>query len=341
MLAKSLERLSSGYRVNRAADDAAGLAVSAALRADLASYRAGFRNAEQATAVLQTAEGAIEQISNMITRLKELSVQAVSANTSSADRTKIHAEASKITTEIDRIVEDTEYSGQTLLKGFATKTADAALTGAVGLYDVDVSGAEASDLYSVTSGGAGIVIMGRSGTTETLTLGHGYNEFDTFGVSFYIASGTTTASAASGLATLNFSVAGSDAAFQIGTDNDANSRITFQISAVQLTDLGLDSIDFDTSVATARDAMASIDTAVGLLASVRGGIGANQNRLSFAAANLITTIENTAAADAVIMEVDMAAEMTNFTKNQILMQAGTAMLAQANLAPQLVLQLLA
>ena len=237
MMAQSLERLSSGYRINKAADDAAGLAISSQMRTDIASLNQASRNVAEANSQVQTIEGAYDQIGNILTRLKELATEASSANASdNAD--KIQAEASQLLDEINRI------------------------------------GAS-------TSGG-----------------------------------GT----------------------YQVGSANDSNSQITFSATQVTTTTLGINALDLS-SVSGAQSALTSVDTAVGSLSDQRGNLGAIQNRLGYAAANLSTTIENTQAAESVIRDVDMAAEMTNFTKSQILMQAGTAMLAQANSSPQAVLSL--
>jgi flagellin len=249
-LSKSLERLSSGYRINRAADDAAGLAISQGLRADIASYKVASRNVSEANAMAQVAEGAYDQIGNMLVRLKELATQAASANAGD-DRGKINAEATALINEIDRISDATEYAGTGLLTGEAA--------------------------------------------TQVFQVGSTGDDFSQISVSFATVSSVT-----------------------LGVD-------TSSISLAQATD--------------AQDALTEIDDAIDTLNESRGDLGAIQNRLGYAGANLATTIENVQAAESVIRDVDMAAEMTTFTKNQILLQAGTAMLAQANMAPQVVLSL--
>lgn len=249
-LTKSLERLSSGYRINRASDDAAGLAISQGMRADIASYKVASRNVSEANAMVQVAEGAYDQIGNMLTRLKELATQAASANAGN-DRDKIDAEAQALLDEIDRISAATEYAGAGLLDGTLT--------------DSQV--------------------------------------------------------------------------FQVGSTNDSFSQISVSFSEVSTSTLGITDLSL-ASVGGAQSALSTVDTAIDSLNSSRGTLGAIQNRLSYASANLSTTVENVQAAESVIRDVDMAAEMTTFTKNQILLQAGTAMLAQANAAPQNVLSLL-
>ena len=240
-----------GLRINRAADDAAGLAISQGMRADIASYKVANRNVSEANAMVQVAEGAYDQIGNMLVRLKELATQAASANAGN-DTDKINAEAQALLSEIDRISDATAYAGAGLLDG---------------------------------------------------------------------SLGTQT--------------------FQVGSTADTFSQIDVSFAEVSTaaTSLNIIGINLDTDAATSRAALTSIDSAIDSLNDSRGALGAIQNRLGYASANLSTTIENVQAAESVIRDVDMAAEMTTFTKNQILLQAGTAMLAQANMAPQVVLSL--
>jgi flagellin len=247
-MSKSLQRLSSGYRINSAADDAAGLAISQQFRADIASYKVAKQNVSEANALLQVAEGGMDQIGNILTRLKELATQAASAN-AGGNLGKIDAEATTLIEEMDRIANSTKYANATLLDG-------------------------------------------------------------TFGT----------------------------ATFQVGTSNNANDQIAITLGTVSSTALGLGSF----SLALVSDAQAGLDTlntAISTLSDTRGAVGAAQNRLGYANANLSITIENYTAAESTIRDVDMASEMTTFTKNQILVQAGTAMLAQANVASQQVLSL--
>jgi flagellin len=208
------------------------------------------RNVSEANAMVQVAEGAYDQIGNMLVRLKELATQAASANAGD-DRDKINAEATALLAEINRISDATEYAGAGLLDG--------------------------------------------SLGTQTFQVGSTEDTFSQIEVSFGTVS---TASGSLNIATLDLSTA-----------------------------------------ANAQTALTSVDSAIDTLNDSRGALGAIQNRLAYASANLSTTIENVQAAESVIRDVDMAAEMTTFTKNQILLQAGTAMLAQANMAPQVVLSL--
>ena len=349
-MSKSLERLSSGYRINRAADDAAGLSISQQFRADIASYKAASRNVSEATALLQVAEGAMDQISNMLVRLKELATQASSANAGS-NLSKINAEGNKLIDEIDRIADSTEYAGSKLLNGSFGVTVNAttsSLTAGKGF--VNATGLESGVTYTVAAitGSSGVDItisatLGGQQVSQTLydVSAPGQNEtkevkFDALGLT--VTFNNNLSSASDGTIQANNATASN---FQVGPRDTGNDRIGILLESVKGTDSnGLNlSKDQLNSATDAQDFLTTIDAAISTLNTRRGNVGAAQNRLEYAAANLATTIENVQAAESVIRDVDMAAEMTTFTKNQILLQAGTAMLAQANMAPQQVLAL--
>jgi flagellin len=167
-LSKSLERLSSGYRINRAADDAAGLSISQAFRADIASYKVASRNTAEANSLLQVAEGATDQIGNMLTRLKELATQAASSNAAS-NLDKINAEGNKLIDEIDRIAESTEYAGSKLLNGtFGVSVSGGTFTASDGLQNA--TGLESNSTYTVAVATSG---TGQVNMTISATLGSG------------------------------------------------------------------------------------------------------------------------------------------------------------------------
>ncbi|MFH2043931.1 MAG: flagellin [Pseudomonadota bacterium] len=347
-MSKSLERLSSGYRINSAKDDAAGLSISQGFRADIASYKVASRNTAEANSLLQVAEGSIDQIGNMLTRLKELATQAASAN-SGSNLDKINAEGNKLVNEIDRIANSTEYAGTKLLDGSfgvsvsgGTFNAAAGLGGAEGLvsastYNIvaaSTSATEASITVSATFASGEHVSQTVFGVTEAASGTTKDVSFEALGLKLTLNDNWTDATATT---TLTSSTA-TASNFQVGAKNTGNDQVGVLLGSATSTALGL-STDQLSTAANAKTFMATLDTAIGTLSSTRGDIGAAQNRLSYAAANLSTTIENTQAAESVIRDVDMAAEMTTFTKNQILLQAGTAMLAQANMAPQGVLSL--
>jgi flagellin len=437
---KSLERLSSGYRINRAADDAAGLAISQSFRADIASFKVASRNTSEASSLLQVGEGAMDQIGNMLTRLKELATQAASAN-AATNVDKIESEKAELLLEINRIANVTEYAGTKLIDGtFGTYSAEWGETLAASTTDLDtVNGnkyafadngtgtttvnftfaADVADIsaqtYTLATGAAntiemagadgatyigtvsgttltfdtiGLTIVGDSalttanlvadtiivsdtgyssmsvatttatgtwtiadvgGATDTVTLTNGTNsqvvsvtgngaqtlDFDQLGIKITLDSDYNQAD----LHDLKFVVSSSGSStFQVGASNNANDRIDISLGDATASGLGVNAISL-ANASDAQSALDTIDSAINSLATIRGNVGAAQNRLSYAAANLSTTIENVQAAESVIRDVDMASEMTDFTKNQILLQAGTAMLAQANMAPQQVLSL--
>jgi len=346
---KSLERLSSGYRINSAADDAAGLAISEQFSADIASYQVASQNVSQANALLQVAGGAMDQIDNMLTRLKELATQASSANAGgSSNMTKINNEGNSLIDEINRIANSTQYSGTVLLNGTFGVTASAGSTVQATNGFSSATGMQSGQTYTftVTTGGTGatVTIVGTVGTqsvTETvggITIpGVGQTaqvNFDALGLSVTFNEHLGTA-----LSTETLLGSSQNAAnFQVGTMNTVNDQIGVTLSGVTSALLGLSKDQMLTST-NASAFLATINTAISNLSNAQGVVGAAQNRLGYANANLSTTIQNYTAAQSTIRDVDMASEMTNFTKNQILVQAGTAMLAQANMAPQQVLSL--
>ncbi len=352
-LSKSLERLSSGFRINRASDDAAGLSVSMKFRAQIRSYQQATRNATEGNALLQVAEGAADQISNILTRMKELATQAASANTTQSDRDNIFTEVNTLETEIDRIVGSTKYGSSTLIDGsFGTTSVSAfgPLLNSVDVVTVDVSAAQATSSYSVviTAGAAekvmDINLVGSpAGSTESVTVSNGSIAagttqtlvFSNLGIRIMVNSDyDTNANAASG--TMTTGQLG-DSTFQVGNENSVDNRIAFSIGDMSTATSGLN-VDVTVNTQTgAQAALTTIDNAITALADRRAGIGVTQNRFGFTIANLATSVENLTAAESVIRDADLAFETVAFTKNQILLQAGVAMLAQANLAPQAVL----
>ena len=344
-LSKSLERLSSGYRINSAADDAAGLAISQQFRADIASFKVASRNASEASSLLKVAEGAMDEIGNMLVRLKELATQAASANAGS-NLDKINAEGNKLIDEIDRIATSTEYAGSKLLNGTFGVTVTDSSTAYTAADLTSATGLKVSEVYTVSAAQNGAAI------NVTVTTDAGSQTYN----SVAVPTGSDTSSvylSAFGLtlefnSNLDSATAGTltgtnsgNSEFQIGAENQSDNRIAVALGNVVGVDTdGLNlTKDELLSAADAQTFLTTLDTAIASLSSARGNIGAYMNRLGYAEANLSATIENVTASESVIRDVDMAAEMMQFTKNQILLQAGTAMLAQANLAPQQVLAL--
>lgn len=250
-LNKSLERLSSGLRINRAGDDAAGLAISENMRAVIRGMSQAVRNANDGVSLLQTAEGALNESSNILIRMRELAVQSSTGTVTDSQRTSIQSEFGELTKEIDRISAATEFNGTALLAGAATMT------------------------------------------------------------------------------------------FQIGYKNSGNDQISLNLTSASSTSLGVASTAVAVSSQTAaQNALATIDTAIASVSSLRGSFGAIQNRLTSTINNLQVSIENMSAAESRIRDVDVATETASLTRAQILTQAGTAILAQANQTPQSALSLL-
>jgi flagellin len=252
-----LERLSSGLRINSAADDAAGMTASEAMRAQLAGQRTSNDNISRAITLLQTADSGLEQIGNMMVRLKELATQAADDTMNSANRSAVASEAGALVSEIERIAESTNFNGTALINS-----------------------------------GRGAV-----------------------GLTFFIGDGTSTSND-----TAAISVKGVDIA-------------TTGIGCVGVTAMNLTVADFMTR-ASAETLVDVADTAANTVAQMRTEIGAFQNRLERTQTNIQVAIENTANAQSTIRDADFAAEAAALTRAQILVQAGTSMLAQANALPQ-------
>jgi flagellin len=249
-LSTSMARLSSGQRITAAKDDAAGLAISEKMKAQIRGLGQAERNANDGISLVQTAEGAMDEISGMLIRMRELAVQSANGTTDTDQKGFLDNEFGELSAEISRIANSTEFNGTNLTNG----------------------------------------------DTASLVL-------------------------------------------QVGIKNDANSKITVALTDVSASGLSIDgnSIETATNALTAID---SLDTAITTLSEQRGALGAAQNRLSSTVRNLATTRENLSASNSRIRDVDVAEESVSMTRAQILMQAGTSVLAQANQVPSMALSLL-
>lgn len=253
--AKSTERLSSGYRINRAADDAAGLTISEKMRAQIRGLAQASANAQDGISCVQTAEGALNEVEDMLQRMNELAVKSANGTNTSADREAIQKEVSALQEEISRVAESTEFNTQKLLNG-------------------DFAGNKAKVL-------------------------------------------------------------------QVGAENDEDQTIKINIAAMDANSLGVDSSKVNVSTKDgAKSAIDAIKEAINKVSAQRSDLGAVQNRLEHTIKNLDNVVENTTAAESQIRDTDMATEMVNYVKNNILQQAGQSMLAQANQLTQGVLTLL-
>ncbi len=351
-LSKSLERLSSGYRINKASDDAAGLAVSMRFRSQIRSLQQASRNATEANSMLQVAEGASDQITNILQRMKELATQAASSNTGSADRANISSEVNTLETELDRIATSTKYAGTTLVDGnFGSLGVSTygSLVSQFGIEGVDTSNATVGTEFGITVSTAGNNSMTiTDGTTsQTISITTASTGLDSQTLDFTNLGIKVEVNSVFSNDTLNLMDANGStmttsattvSSFQLGYENAADNKIAFSIGDMTLTGLSAD-VNVST-LSGAQTALTTIDAAIDTLANARAEIGRTQNQFGFASANLSSTIENISASESVIRDADMAFETVAFTKNQILIQAGTAMLAQANASPQSVLSLL-
>jgi flagellin len=343
-IAASTAKLSSGFRINHAADDAAGLGIANKLDSDVGAYQQASRNASQANSIYNIAEGATSSIQGMLNQMKQLAAQAASDTVDSNGRVAINQEFTQLQAEIDRTVNTTKFQGNALLNGAFGATVDTASTAltsaAAGVYNVQVAGA-AIGSYTLSSA-ANVVTMTNGSVSQTLGVTSATNQTLNF-TSFGISINTNTSVGAATLDAANITVGGGAGTFLVGASGAYTTNDTLSISGSAL-DLRTSTLTVGAStvdtLAHAQTALAAIDVAIGKVNTALGVIGAGQNRLSNAISNLSSTVSNYQAAEGTIKDVDMAAEMVQFSKNQILAQAGTAMLAQANQSGSSVLKLL-
>ena len=353
--AASMAKLSSGFRINRAADDAAGLGIANKLRADIRSLTQASRNTEQANSVLQIADGATGTISKILERMKELATQAASDSTDDAGRTRLNAEFVALRDEVTRTVGSTKFQGKELLSGSFGSSFNAAqsdIDEGTGYYGVEATGAGVGT-YTLTSASTaatanGIATLTLGGVSQTAAFTTGAINsinFSQFGITIKTQSNVTGAALSGDTLAITASsggsfMIGSSGAYTGSTDNLTLDAMNLSVTSDGAANGVIINSSALTSVDTAKSALFRIDSAISNVNEVIGKIGAYQNRIENAAANLKTTIQNYSAAESVIRDVDMAEEMTTFSKNQILQQAGMAMLAQANSSSQSVLSLL-
>ena len=428
---KSTEKLSSGYRINRAADDAAGLTISEKMRKQIKGLDRASTNAEDGVSAVQTAEGALTEVHSMLQRMNELATQSANGTNSSTDRQAIQDEIDQLSTEIDRVSETTKFNETYLLKGqngttdkymkahdagFAGTLADGDKTATFSMkikageslkiggtdYDVYADGSGVSDLqksvkaltanqtveidgttYTVVDAGAvdgtqnkleaaTIAAKIKAGTSVNLTPADAAKKVtavDTTKASSISVTkatekvieqlkaandigavdgkSTVTAGTAAADGTVEFEIQKGHATvadtlsfnLHVGADADSTNKITVDIDAMSSAGLGIKGIN----VSTEQSATYSIDAiadAISQVSSQRSALGAVQNRLEHTINNLDNVVENTTSAESRIRDTDMAEEMVNYSKNNILAQAGQSMLAQANQSNQGVLSLL-
>jgi flagellin len=396
-MSKSLEKLSSGFRINRAADDAAGLAISEGLRSQIGGLKVAVRNTQDGISVVQTAEGALTETHSILQRMRDLSVQASNAGGVNSDALgNIQSEIGQLKSELDRIASTTTFNGKKLLDGtFSANFQVGANAGesisvsvgtsmnAAGLKvsGIDVTGAGAYSFATGTSAASGKAVISTAATAGaaavmTLTETAAASAFDwTTGggsvAAYESLSGTigfagksldlgsvdysTATTATQALAALN-TAAQSAFGLPAGTNPFAGtaSGITFTVPAVALSGyttasgyaLSASAQDIANATPTftaasgATSAIDLLDTAIKTVSNKRADLGAIQNRFDHPLNNLNVAVEHLTASESRIRDADMAQEMVGFTRGQILQQAGTAILAQANQQPQSVLSLL-
>jgi flagellin len=360
-MSKSLEKLSSGLRINRSADDAAGMTIATNLGSQVSGLTVAARNAQDGVSVVQTADGALGQAQSILGRLRDLAVQAANDSNSADARTAIKTEATSLVSELDRLGKSVNFNGTNLLDGSA---------GSLN-FQVGADG-NAQSQISVSTSSANLVSVASALSTGAVSDGTSWTAFKLADVptslTFTGTNGATTTNVkVSGLTTptsfqdladkLN-----KDAGFKgqftatvtkatdgtpTGIAVSANDGSAVSLSAADETALKVTGvagnatagIQFD-SAANAQLAIKAIDDQIKSVSTARASLGALQNRFESAVSSINVSIENLTASKSRITDVDMAQEMVNYTRSQVLSQSGVAMLAQANSAPQLALKLL-
>jgi len=368
-LAVALQRLSSGLRINSAKDDAAGLAISQRMSAQIRSLNQAVRNANDGISMIQTGEGAMDQIQSMMQRMKELATQAASDTVGATERGFLNNELGQLKDEINAIAGRTEFNGQKLLNGsFAVglaagstaqvgrnlaTTAQAAITG------ISVAGATASTTYTLANAAGVVTLSDGAGHSQaidisgvTVAAGSSYTlDFNSLGVSITVSAAANKAGADIGTDLNTLTVvtgAASAAVVQVGSSSSADNRISLSFVDVQINatsglsaiNTALSNFDSAQTVVNARALLDSVEGALNFVSEQRANLGAQQNRLEYTVANIQATVENLSASRSRILDADFASETASLTRAQILQQAGTAILAQANAVPQNVLALL-
>lgn len=366
LLAKSLERLSSGLKINHGKDNPAGLAMAKRMNAQIEGLSVANQNAGDGVSIIETADGAMTEISAMLQRINELSVKAANGVITDEDRMTVQDEVKQLKEEITRIADTTEFNGQKLLDGeFSLKGYTNNLGIKVNSYSTDVPAKEYTitqitlekvfvngveqDEYQINPNydlGPDFPNGAKATVKDNLITIRGEGDFemvlDISGFDFGGANSVTIPSGTQGapdyVEPLVIDATGIGAMrLQIGANE--GQILAMDIPAISLQNMGIENIDVRT-VEGANDAITRVDGAIKYVSGVRGRLGAYQNRLESTINSLDITSENMTAAYSRIMDVDMAEEMTNYTTYQVLTQAGTSMLAQANERPSQVLQLL-
>ena len=378
-VAKNLEKLSSGYKINRAGDDAAGLGISEKMRAQIKGLETATQNAKDGISLIQTAEGALTEVHSMLNRMVELATKAANGTYGQSERDKVQDEMFALLDDIDRVSEGTNFNGTNLLDGSLSKrdpsaatkatleigTGAATLTkvantkgkasvrinGKMVTWDVETDGADGKKLKDNNSFKNAIKAAGFNDTDFKVTYednkitieaaADGKNRISAFKLTGDAVTSATTITVDADKNGLGKAARGAGAALklQIGDTNDEFNKISVDVKEMSVEGLGIVELDISTQEA-AGASISKIRSAIESVSKTRSDMGALQNRLDHVINNLGVATENMTDSESRIRDVDMAHEMMVYTKNNILTQAAQAMLAQANMLPQGVLQLL-
>ena len=365
--AKSTEKLSSGYKINRAADDAAGLSISEKMRKQIRGLTQASSNAQDGISAVQTAEGALNEVQDMLQRMNELAVKSANGTNSATDRSYIQDEITQLTTEINRVSETTKFNDMYLLKGdtSTTKTVDFYKSGysvkdQTNLYLAGSNTAlQGADLANAIAKGEKIYTASKDDVQNDTKLAKKGSDY-AYVTKMYDDTGKELSAAEAKAAQgnvyadkeKNFTIktkadylraetVNGDLTFnlQVGSDSEATNKIGVAIGSMSAAGIGVSGL----TVATEDDATVAVDTiaaAIQKVSTQRSALGAVQNRLEHTINNLDNVVENTTSAESQIRDTDMATEMVKYSNNNILAQAGQAMLAQSNQSNQGVLSLL-
>ena len=359
---KALEKLSSGYRINRAGDDASGLAISEKMKAQIKGLDTASLNSQDGISLVQTAEGALTEVHNMLNRMTELATRAANGINEDSNRASLQKEVAKLQEEIDRISKSTNFNNLKLLDGSQTYATATAAGNANGVQNLTIEGGN----LSATGQGVSVALSAQGEVTVTVTGGTNV-AFKTTqtGKGFYSITADLSkvtddkVKAAWAGVTLNFSVdeAKDDGTYvttaaaiqnvgkngsmqlQIGDTADDFNQLKVGIGDMSSKGLGIDKVDISNQDGAAK-AIDTIKNAIDRVSAQRASLGATQNRLEYTINNLDTASENLQSANSRIRDTDMAKMMMEYTKMNVLTQSAQAMLAQANQQPQSVLQLL-
>lgn len=349
---RGVEHLASGLRVSRAADDASGLVVSEGMRGELSGLTQNVRNAEHAVDLVQVAEGSLQEVNNMLVRMRSLAVQSSSGTLNDANRESLGAEFSQLVNEVDRIAQATSYNGMTLLTGFGNQVSSVSTaitaSSATGVARVQLSAAPSGTFSFVDTAGDDTVTLGNGTVSQTLDLGTILDggkvstgtsmvaNFDRLGIQVTLtgsgASGATGSYVDGDLNNTTIIVdGGTEGGFQIGPRDGQVHRLDLSIADLRGSGdtLALAQLSIS-SQSTARTALDGLDQAISTVSSERGKLGAVQNRLAHTISFSENEIENIQASDASIRDTDIAQEATKLSRSNILLQSSNSMLVQAN-----------